>query len=304
MQNNIHAVNQHDCPRWSKDYQRLTEQDHLIPCLGAFGHCNRQKNDPPLKNHYHLNCMEVHVMLKGTQIFSVDGKRYKLAGDQIFLTLPNVPHSSDNEPQLRAEFYYFQLNLIDHKKILGLDSQHTRYLIKRLNSIEGHVFHGGSTINALIASIFRNLSTKDENLRYCAQAQIVSFLHMLCNIAMLPEAPIRTPFASEVCTYINSHINENVSLEKIASEFGYSLSRFKTKFRAEVGLTPMHYINREKIEAAKELLISGMDITTVAMQMGFNSSNYFSTVFRRFTSLSPSKFQQEHLRPKQEQTNN
>ena len=300
MSNNSCAVNQHDCPRWSKDYQRLTEQDHLIPCLGAFGHCNRQNNDPPLKNHYHLNCMEVHVMLKGTQIFYVDGKRYKLAGDQIFLTLPNVPHSSDNEPQLRAEFYYFQLNLIDHKKILGLDTQHTRYLIKRLNSIEGHVFHGGSTINSLIASSFRNLSTKDENLRYCAQAQIVSFLHMLCHIATLPDITYRTPFADGACKYISEHLYESISLEKMASEFGYSLSRFKTKFRAEVGLTPMHYINREKIEVAKELLLSGTSITSVAMQLGFNSSNYFSTVFRRFTSVSPSRFQQENLRSTQE----
>ena len=294
MQSSIHAVNQHDCPRWTKDYQRLTEQDHLTPCMGAFGHCNRQENDPPLRDHFHLNCMEIHVMLKGTQVFYVNGKRYKLSGDQIFLTLPNVPHSSCNEPQLRAEFYYFQLNLIDYRKILGLDSQHTRALISRLNAIQGHVFRGGSVINTLMASAFHNLATRDPNLRCCAQAQIVSFLHMLCDIVSRSETPVLTPFATEVCSHIARHLTEEISLEGLANDFGYSLSRFKAKFRAEVGLTPMHYINREKIELAKDYLTQGITVTDTAMQLGFNSSNYFSTVFRRFTSHSPSEYQQKH----------
>ena len=295
MENTRRAVNQWDCPRWTKDYQRLTERDHRIACMGAFGHCNRQENDPPLREHFHLNCMEIHVMLKGIQVFFVDGEHYKLSGDQIFLTLPNVAHSSGDIPQLRAEFYYFQLNLIDHKKILGLDTQHTRSLVNRLNAIEGHVFRSSSFINLLMAGAFHNLATRDANLRCCAQAQIVSFLHLLCDIASRSEMPVTTPFATEVCSNIAQRLTEEISLEGLAKDFGYSLSRFKAKFRSEVGLTPMHYINREKIELSKEYLARGVTVTDTAMQLGFNSSNYFSTVFRRFTSQSPSQFQRAHL---------
>ena len=272
---NARIKNQHDCSRWTKDYQRLVESDHKIACMGAFGHCNRQKNDPPLVDHIHLNCLEIHVMLKGTQVFYVDGTRYQLAGNQIFLTLPNVVHSSAGAPQLRAEFYYFQLNPIDHKKILGLDTRHTRALIKGLYDIHDHVLKGNSTINSLIAGAFHNLSVRDENLRLCAQAQIVAFLHMLCDIAKKSEAPTSTPFAVGVCSYIDEHLTDELSLEGLAREFGYSLSRFKSKFRAEAGITPMHYINREKIELAKQFLAQGVSVTDTAMRLNFNSSNYF-----------------------------
>lgn len=287
------AKNQHDCPRWTRDYQRLTEHDHRIECIGAFGHCNRHENDPPLVDHIHLNCLEVHVMLKGTQVFYVDGKQYKLAGDQIFLTLPNVVHSSGDSPQLRAEFYYFQLNPIDYKKMLGLDTRHTRALVSRLCAIQGHVFRGNSAMNALIASAFYNLATRDENLRLCAQAQIVSFLHLLYDIACKSDTPTVTPFVTEVCNHISRQLAGEISLEELARDFGYSLSYFKTKFRTEAGITPMHYINREKVEMAKELLSQGNSVMDAAMRLGFNSSNYFATVFRRFTSMSPSDYQRK-----------
>ena len=298
---NMHVKNQHDCSRWTKDYQRLIESDHKIPCMGAFGHCNRRENDPPLVDHIHLNCLEVHVILKGTQVFYVDGSRYQLAGNQIFLTLPNIVHSSGGTPQLRAEFYYFQLNPIDHKKILGLDAPHTRALVKELYDIHGHVFKGNSTVNALIAGAFHNLSVRDENLRCCAQAQIVTFLHMLCDIAKKYEAPVSTPFAVDVCRYINEHLTDEISLDSLAREFGYSLSHFKSKFRAETGITPMHYINREKIELAKQLLTQGISVTDTAMRLNFNSSNYFSAVFHRFTSSVPSEWQRKGMRQKNRQ---
>ncbi len=285
------APNQHDCPRWTKDYQRLTENDHMIACIGAFGHCNRKENDPPLKRHIHLSSLEIHVMLKGTQVFEVNGSKYKLAGNQIFLTLPNVVHSSAGVPQLQAEFYYFQLNPIDFPAILGLDEQNTRYLVNNLMAIEGHVFKGNNSINALVASAFHNLSTRDENLRHCAQAQIVSFLHLLCDIARTLEVPGITPFTSEVFSHINKQLTEEISLEQLARDFGYSLSYFKAKFRQEAGITPMHYINREKMEIAKELLAQGCSVTDTAMRLNFNSSNYFSTVFHRFTSYMPSEYQ-------------
>lgn len=288
------AKDQQDCPRWTKDYQRLTEVDHHIPCMGAFGHCNRKENDPPLMRHIHRNCLEIHVMLKGTQAFEVSGVNYKLAGNQIFLTLPNVPHSSSGVPQLQAEFYYFQLNPLDYEKILGLDTQSSRYLVDRLMSIEDNVFKGNAGINAVISSAFHNLATRDENLRYCAQAQIVSFLHMLCDIARTSEPPVITPFSAEVFSHINKMLTEDISLKELAHDFGYSLSYFKSKFRAETGITPMHYINREKIELAKQYLMRGMSVTDTAMALSFNSSNYFSTVFHRFTSFMPSEYQKKH----------
>jgi AraC-like DNA-binding protein len=94
------------------------------------------------------------------------------------------------------------------------------------------------------------------------------------------------------CAYINEHILEPLSLESLAKQVGYSLSYFKMKFAEDMGITPTLYINMRKIEQAKRMLAQGKSVTDTAMDLSFGSSNYFATVFRRFTAYSPSQFQQ------------
>ena len=62
----------------------------------------------------------------------------------------------------------------------------------------------------------------------------------------------------------------------------------------EVGISPRNFINFHKVEAAKGLLLEGHSVTDTAMALNFSSSNYFSNVFRRYTSFSPSQYLAYH----------
>lgn len=293
-------LHQYALPRWTKDYQRLTYDEHHIESLGSFGHCNRKTNDPPLRSHIHMNSMEVTVMLKGTQIYEVDDIVHKLYGNQIFITLPNIIHSSAGMPQIMAEFYYFQINLLDSKTILGLDEYHSSYLMGQLLKIEDYIYPGNDNINQLVADAFRNISAKDETLKQCGQSQIATLLYMLCDIAHSSPCASNNNFLQEVDNYIHLHIHEPLKIEDIASVFGYSPSYFKTKFRSDAGITPGYYIMRLKIDQSKEYLKNGKSITETAMDLSFGSSSYFSTVFHRFTSRTPSEYRQLALEGKLE----
>jgi len=48
------------------------------------------------------------------------------------------------------------------------------------------------------------------------------------------------------------------------------------------------------VETSKKLLLDGKSITNTAFDMGFNSSTYFATVFRKFTQISPGQFIKEN----------
>ena len=50
------------------------------------------------------------------------------------------------------------------------------------------------------------------------------------------------------------------------------------------------FINRQKVDMAQKLLAEGKSVTDTAFALGFNSSSYFSTVFRKFTRMSPGEF--------------
>ena len=77
----------------------------------------------------------------------------------------------------------------------------------------------------------------------------------------------------------------------LAEIAGLSEARFKINFRKQVGIPPREYVLRRKIETAKHILKnSDMTITELAHKMSFSSSQYFSTVFKRFTLMSPKEF--------------
>ena len=99
-----------------------------------------------------------------------------------------------------------------------------------------------------------------------------------------------TPDIGRAVNTIMDHLQEELTLEELAREAALSVSRFKQKFKQQMGQSPRSFINCQKVEAAKRLLAEGVSVTETAMELGFSSSSYFSTVFRRYTTLSPRQF--------------
>jgi AraC family L-rhamnose operon regulatory protein RhaS len=61
-------------------------------------------------------------------------------------------------------------------------------------------------------------------------------------------------------------------------------------------MTPIEYLTHCRVEAASRLLLDQpeMNITDVAFSCGFNSSQYFATVFQAHQGCSPSEFRNLH----------
>ena len=58
---------------------------------------------------------------------------------------------------------------------------------------------------------------------------------------------------------------------------------------------PRTYINRQKIELAKKLLLETCNVTNVAEELGFDTPAYFSAVFRKFMAVTPSQYIRENI---------
>ena len=101
----------------------------------------------------------------------------------------------------------------------------------------------------------------------------------------------RSPLIARIVERIKSDPGGNYSLSDLADEAGLSLSRFKTKFKAQMGIAPHEFILRCKVDAAKKFLLEqNRNVTNTAMELGFSSSQYFATVFKRFTQQTPVEF--------------
>ncbi len=86
-------------------------------------------------------------------------------------------------------------------------------------------------------------------------------------------------------------INESIDLEKIASEFGVSYSKFRADFKKQTGTSPLQYHLLLKIEKAKDLLIrTNKTQKEIAYSLGFESDFYFNRLFKQKMGITPKQF--------------
>ncbi len=90
---------------------------------------------------------------------------------------------------------------------------------------------------------------------------------------------------------IREKINTTISPEELAASLNMSYTWFRRMFRQYTGLAPAQYIAQLKIQKAKELLsVTTMPIKEIALELGYESIDYFSTMFRKQTGMSPGEF--------------
>ncbi|WP_099469087.1 response regulator [Konateibacter massiliensis] len=134
--------------------------------------------------------------------------------------------------------------------------------------------------------------------RYKSVPQVIEWLTRLqdglCNILQERKSSYKNHIILNVQKYINSHIEEKLSLNDIAFVFGISPNYLSALFKknSELGFTD--YVNTTKIKRAKVLLKdSNLKVYEVADQLGFESAFYFSKVFKKVEGISPREFIQQ-----------
>lgn len=91
--------------------------------------------------------------------------------------------------------------------------------------------------------------------------------------------------------YINEHIEEKLTLNKVAREFNISPNYLSVLFSKNNDIGFSDYINQSKIDAAKKMMTAGdYKIYEISDRLGFESAFYFSRVFKKVTGLSPRNY--------------
>ena len=100
--------------------------------------------------------------------------------------------------------------------------------------------------------------------------------------------------------FIDNHFSERIDLNNIADEAYFSKFHFIRLFKKIYGKAPHQYLTSVRIEKAKELLHHASSVTDVCFTVGFESVSSFTGLFKRYTQLTPSRYQQQ-VQQRQEQ---
>lgn len=91
--------------------------------------------------------------------------------------------------------------------------------------------------------------------------------------------------------FIESNLSKNIGLDEISAHVNLHPVYFNRIFSKTVGTPPIGFLNRRRLEKAKDLLLTtNMKIVNIAVKCGFSTSSYFIVQFKREYGCTPSVY--------------
>ena len=96
---------------------------------------------------------------------------------------------------------------------------------------------------------------------------------------------------SQIMAYLTENYTKNIQIKDVAKATHYSESYVSHIFTSVKKTSIMFYVNDLRIQKSKELLEkTDFSITEISYLVGFNDSNYFTSTFKKYASITPTKY--------------
>jgi AraC family transcriptional regulator len=103
-----------------------------------------------------------------------------------------------------------------------------------------------------------------------------------------PKSGLSRPKLCQVAEYIDTHLDNGLSLEQMAQLTGYSAFHFARLFKTATGRSPHQYVIERRVARAQELLRhSKLPKADIAYEVGFSSQSHFVTAFKKAVGVTP-----------------
>ena len=102
------------------------------------------------------------------------------------------------------------------------------------------------------------------------------------------------PKVTVMLDYIDQHIDEKISLDRVVAAVNLSTTHASRMFKADVGQSIIEYINQRKMKYAKELMHDeSKKIKDIAIAVGIKDQLYFNKVFKKYYHMSPREYRKK-----------
>ncbi|MCY7844404.1 AraC family transcriptional regulator [Bacillus haynesii] len=110
------------------------------------------------------------------------------------------------------------------------------------------------------------------------------------DVTFLENAPEPSDEVKAVCGYLESHYQENITLEHLSKLTGWSKYHLLRSFTKQKGISPYSYLETVRINHAKKLLEEGVKPIDAAFQTGFSDQSHMTKFFKRQVGLTPKQY--------------
>ena len=250
-----------------------------------------KKRDRPM--HSHDDLCELLLVYKGFGSYAVGGQSFPIREGDVILANQDEPHEVLSASAAEIGTYCFAFYGL---QFAGLPKN---YIIPPHSApicASGTQFH---FLRELCENAYRNL---DEGPSGMALAQCLS-LSFLLLAKKLKETSVSLDTRGEEAEmsagfrrFLDKRYTEPLTIAEIADVFDCSESYVSHGFKRFTGYSPMQYVIRRRVGLAQTLLITTDDtVSRIAALVGYDSPNYFTTVFTKVVGVSPLRYKKQYL---------
>lgn len=258
----------------------------------------RDKKDIKFEYHHH-DFSKIVILIDGDLTYYIEGKAYILKPWDILFVNKNEIH----KPVVNPNKYYERIVIWLNPDFMAKYAQGNNDLLKcfevavknnynllRLNmkSIE--------IIKNLIQDI-QNCNNSNEFGSEILKESLFVQLMVLMNRLFLNSDKNRDiediqydKTIEGVLNYINSNLENDLSIDTIASEFFISKYYLMRKFKNQIGSSIHNYVVQKRLMLARSLISDGLSMSSVCSRCGFNDYSSFVRAFKKVYGVSPSNY--------------
>ena len=255
------------------------------------------------EQHSHKDFYELVLVHSGKAEQVIENNHQKLNGGDIFLIPPGVEYSYKNAEKFeiynllfsKSFFRYFEHDLqksLNYHMLFPLRTDRER----SKNNFAPVIFQLTSNLFWEIEKLTNDIEQELNSSEIGSQVGALSdFLKIILTIIRYAEAKQNNKLNNKnmqnigkLLAILDSRYKENWDIASMAKFCNMQINNFRFQFKEQVGVSPINYLMKLRIEKAIGLLqFSGMNVSEIALEVGFSDSNYFSRQFHKYTGKTP-----------------
>ncbi len=238
---------------------------------------------------------EIVYVIDGSIIVSADERVVKLSKNQLLFHKPMEFHTQSIHGDGSAHIFIMSFSVEGDfmekyaRKIIHLKPERSKEIIGILDFLR----HYNKTKDVAPSPVAFLQNIKDDK---CYAQKLKNLTeNFLINISSA-QSEENLVLSSETKIYrnamsiIDENVGENLTVFEIAQMCNVSEAYLKKIFAKYAGIGVHSCVLKSKLTYAKQLLDSGVSVSSVAEKLSFSTANYFSIVFRRETGMSPREY--------------
>lgn len=245
---------------------------------------------------------EFYFFLEGDVIYQIENKQYRLQYGDCLLIPPGYSHQphvlSPDAPYRRFvlwfdEQYYEKLCgfCTDFNYGFGLAQNQKRFHI-RPDYVTAQEIQG--KLMELLEETKGSHPFKDMSAVLMAASLLLHINRITYDMVNQISPTYENVLYLNVCDYINNHLDEDLSLDKLSAFFYVSKYHISHIFKDNMGISPHQYILKKRLQASKNGILTGIPLHHVYQQYGFNDYTSFYRAFKKEFGLSPRDYKAQH----------